>query len=112
MTAPRWHVPFAEIMADVACLPPERRFTVPLRHGTMSVEVYAPLGEDRQSPHSQDELYIVISGTAEFVKAGTRIAVQPQDLLFVEAGVEHRFVDFSADFATWVVFWGPEGGER
>ena len=23
----------------------------------------------------------------------------------------HRFVDFSDDFGTWVVFWGPEGGE-
>lgn len=111
MSAPRWHVPLAEIMAEVAKLPPDKRFTVPLAHGTMSVEVYAPLGEDNQSPHSQDELYIVIAGSADFVKGAARIAVQPQDLLFVEAGVEHRFENFSDDFATWVVFWGPEGGE-
>jgi mannose-6-phosphate isomerase-like protein (cupin superfamily) len=111
MTSPRWHVPLAEIMAEIAALPSDVRFTVPIRHGTMSVEVYAPLGEDRQSPHSQDELYIVISGSAEFVKNGERIAVKPQDLLFVEAGVEHRFEALSEDFSTWVVFWGPQGGE-
>jgi len=29
----------------------------------------------------------------------------------VAAGVEHRFEDFSADFAVWRVFYGVEGGE-
>jgi mannose-6-phosphate isomerase-like protein (cupin superfamily) len=111
MTLPRWYVPLAEIMAEIAKLSADVRFTVPIRHGTMSVEVYAPLGEDKQTPHSQDELYIVINGRAEFVKNGERIAVAPQDLLFVEAGAEHRFEALSEDFATWVVFWGPEGGE-
>jgi len=32
-------------------------------------------------------------------------------VIFVEAGVEHRFEDFTDDFETWVVFWGPQGGE-
>ena len=27
------------------------------------------------------------------------------------AGVEHRFENFSDDFAVWVFFYGPEGGE-
>jgi hypothetical protein len=31
---------------------------------------------------------------------------------FVAAGVPHRFESCSDDFATWVVFWGPKGGER
>lgn len=26
-------------------------------------------------------------------------------------GYVHRFVEFSDDLATWVVFWGPPGGE-
>lgn len=111
MTDLRWHVPLAEIMAALAEMPADQRFVVPLRHGTMSVEVYAPLGEDRQSPHSQDELYIVISGTAQFVRGEERVAVEPQDLLFVPAGQVHRFEAFSANFATWVIFWGPDGGE-
>jgi hypothetical protein len=31
--------------------------------------------------------------------------------LFAPAGLVHRFEEFSDDFATWVVFWGPKGGE-
>jgi hypothetical protein len=30
----------------------------------------------------------------------------------VPARVAHRFEEFTPDFATWVVFWGPPGGER
>ena len=41
-----------------------------------------------------------------------RISFAPGTVIFVPAAIEHRFVDFSDDFATWVVFWGPEGGER
>jgi hypothetical protein len=32
-------------------------------------------------------------------------------VLFVPAGHEHRFEDFTPDFATWVIFYGPDGGE-
>jgi len=32
------------------------------------------------------------------------------DFLFVSAGVEHRFEEFSKDFKTWVIFFGPKGG--
>jgi len=34
------------------------------------------------------------------------------DVLFVAAGVEHRFLNISDDFSAWVVFWGPKGGEQ
>ncbi|WP_371315724.1 cupin domain-containing protein [Granulicella sp. L46] len=33
------------------------------------------------------------------------------DVLFVPANALHRFVEFSDDFVTWAVFWGPDGGE-
>jgi mannose-6-phosphate isomerase-like protein (cupin superfamily) len=36
----------------------------------------------------------------------------PGDLLFVRAGVEHRFEEFSDDLAVWVSFYGPDGGEQ
>ncbi|HEY0106857.1 MAG TPA: cupin domain-containing protein, partial [Rhizomicrobium sp.] len=61
--------------------------------------------------HQQDELYVVASGSGTFVKNGDRRTFGPLDVLFVEAGAEHRFEDFSADFAAWVIFWGPDGGE-
>jgi mannose-6-phosphate isomerase-like protein (cupin superfamily) len=47
-----------------------------------------------------------------FVIGDTRKPFVPGEVLFVPAGVVHRFEDFSDDFATWVFFYGPEGGER
>jgi GNAT superfamily N-acetyltransferase len=46
-------------------------FVDALRHGTMSLEIFAPRGIDRQSPHEQDELYIVVTGEARFNQAET-----------------------------------------
>ena len=39
------------------------------------------------------------------------VALEGLLMASVAAGAVHRFVDFSDDFQTWVVFWGPEGGE-
>jgi len=83
-----------------------------LRHGSLQVKVYSPVGSDLQSPHSRDEGYVVMRGTGIFVSDAGRDSVEPGDLLFAPAGVAHRFEDFSEDFAVWVFFYGPEGGER
>jgi mannose-6-phosphate isomerase-like protein (cupin superfamily) len=45
------------------------------------------------------------------VRGDERVPFEPGDALFVAAGVEHRFEGFSEDFGTWVMFYGPEGGE-
>lgn len=89
-----------------------KRFWTGLRHGSMTVELFMPEGRDTQTPHEQDELYFVITGTGTFSREGEMRPVREGDVIFVEAGVEHRFESFSEDFATWVVFWGPKGGER
>jgi mannose-6-phosphate isomerase-like protein (cupin superfamily) len=87
------------------------RYHYPLHHGTMKIGVYAPRSQDLQSPHTRDELYIVARGEGEFVKNGVRRRFKANDAIFVEAHANHCFENFSEDFATWVVFWGPEGGE-
>ena len=91
--------------------PDGETFCRALAHGSMSVEIYAPVGTDPQTPHEQDELYIVHAGRAVFALGGERHAVVPGTVFFVPAGVEHRFVEFTPDFSAWVVFWGPVGGE-
>jgi len=91
--------------------PAAMRFAYVLKHGTMKLGLYAQTDQDRQQPHAQDELYVVVSGSAEFIKADQRVACAAGDALFVEAGVAHRFEGMSPDFALWVVFWGPDGGE-
>ena len=75
------------------------------------MELYAPRGTDPQQPHTRDEAYVVARGTGTFWDGATRRPVAPGDFLFVAAGVPHRFEDFSDDFAVWVLFYGPEGGE-
>ena len=82
-----------------------------LAHGSVLVEYYAPRGVDTQKPHTRDELYFVISGTGWFVNGPERRHFGPGNAIFVPAGEDHRFEEFSDDFAVWVVFYGPEGGE-
>lgn len=100
-----------ELLAQIEKLPEHSRFHYPLRHGSMKVGIYAPVGVDDQNPHTQDELYIIISGNGVFEQEGTSTPFAPGDVLFVKAGIAHRFTQFSEDFKTWVIFWGPEGGE-
>ncbi|MEA2754194.1 MAG: hypothetical protein QOJ54_483 [Aliidongia sp.] len=74
-------------------------------HG--DIGLYRPSGIDSQSPHQRDEAYIVASGTGTFVCGDTVTICGPGDVLYVPAQVEHRFENFSDDFAVWVVFFGP-----
>jgi mannose-6-phosphate isomerase-like protein (cupin superfamily) len=104
---------FAFPAAEASRLPsePGRLSAQVFAHGSMELRWYAPRGQDAQAPHTRDEVYAVVSGTGWFACAGRRARFGPGDMLFAPAGAEHRFEDFSSDFATWVVFYGPEGGE-
>lgn len=97
--------------APSAHWPDGERYALAFSHGTMSVGYYAPAGADPQQPHKRDELYLIHAGTGSIFIAGERHAFTAGDVFFVAAGAEHRFEHFSADFGTWVVFWGPTGGE-
>jgi mannose-6-phosphate isomerase-like protein (cupin superfamily) len=109
-TSGRWTT--AQVMALIDEHPDAAlRYAEPFAHGSMRLGVYAPRGHDPQQPHDQDELYFVLSGSGTFVHGSERTPFGSGDALFVAAGNEHRFEDFTDDFATWVVFWGPKGGE-
>src|SRR5687767_9523141 len=101
------HLTPAEALARLDAV----EFVELFKHGSLVVEVYRPDGLDKQTPHTRDEIYVVISGTGTFINGDRRHGFGPGDVLFVPAGVEHRFVEFTEDFATWVFFYGPEGGE-
>lgn len=63
-------------------------------------------GSDPQSPHTEDEIYLVTRGTATLWTPSGTAQLGPGDVAFVPAGEEHRFVDIVEDFAAIVVF-GP-----
>ena len=56
-----WRVTLEE--AKDAGIPAGARSALLMRHGSMALRYYAPKGKDEQTPHDQDELYIVASGT-------------------------------------------------
>jgi mannose-6-phosphate isomerase-like protein (cupin superfamily) len=116
-------------VADARTMPNDagRATALMLAHGSMELRWFTPKQLDSQTPHDRDELYIIVSGTGVFMRAveslpfdDTSLPIQgeervrfgPGDALFVAAGTVHRFEEFSEDFATWIVFYGPEGGER
>jgi mannose-6-phosphate isomerase-like protein (cupin superfamily) len=82
------------------------------QHGSLLLKLFAPRGIDPQPPHTRDEIYVVAKGQGWFVNGEVRHPFGTGDVLFVPAGVSHRFEDFSDDLALWVVFYGPEGGEK
>ncbi len=108
MTDGAW-IPYKKALAAI---PTTDRYAELIRHGTMSAGLYAPHQSDDQEPHDQDEVYVVIDGSGFFRIGEERQPFGPGDLLFVPAGVEHRFEDFTPNFSTWAVFYGSEGGER
>ena len=61
-------------------------------------------GEDRQSPHAQDELYVVLEGDAMFAVDGDDVTVTKGSVIFVPAGMEHRFYDIERDLKVLVLF--------
>ena len=91
--------------------PAGERYVELFAHGTLSVELYAPRGHDPQQPHTRDEVYVVGQGSGQFLNGDERHPFGPGDLLFVPAGVTHRFESFTDDLVVWVIFYGPEGGE-
>ncbi|HKY32910.1 MAG TPA: cupin domain-containing protein [Candidatus Polarisedimenticolia bacterium] len=89
-----------------------QRFLEVFRHGTLQVEIYAPVGTDPQTPHARDEVYVVVEGSGTYVTDAGRQQVGRGDFLFAAAGAPHRFEDFTPGFTVWVLFYGREGGEH
>ena len=77
-----------------------------LRVPDMSVGTYSiPIGgSDGQSPHTEDEIYVVTAGRATIEAGHERIQVGPGSVIFVPAFEVHRFTDITEDLALLVVF--------
>lgn len=65
--------------------------------------------KDPQQPHTEDEVYYVISGRGQIHVAGEDRAVQPGTMVFVAAHDEHYFHSIEEDLDLLVFFAPPEG---
>jgi len=68
-------------------------------------------GVDDQSPHTEDEIYVVTAGRARLVTDSGEADLGPGDVVYVPARESHRFVDVTEDLALLVSF-GPAYGSR
>lgn len=66
---------------------------------------------DDQSPHAEDEIYLVVRGAARLRVGEEETPVGPGSIAYVPALVVHRFVDITSDLAV-VVVWSPPRGSR
>ena len=84
------------------------QYTEHLRVPALSVGTYSiPAGgTDDQSPHAEDEVYVVMSGHGSFTAGGRTVEAGPGSTLFVPAGEDHRFHDVTEDMAV-LVFFAP-----
>jgi mannose-6-phosphate isomerase-like protein (cupin superfamily) len=80
------------------------------QHGDANVLLFVPTDQDTQVKHERDEIYVIQSGQGIFKRGDETVRFVAGDLLFVPAGVEHRFASFSGEFKAWVLFFGPQGG--
>ena len=103
--------PLPAARRNVTIVNGKRRASVAER-GTLRLLCSLPLRPNEQSPHEQDELYVVVQGSGVLFHDGKRDAFSAGDAMFIAAGVEHRFEDFTDDLAVWVIFYGPTGGEQ
>jgi mannose-6-phosphate isomerase-like protein (cupin superfamily) len=83
-----------------------KEFILLFQHGILELELYKPHLVDKQTPHDRDEVYIIATGEAAFELEGEQTMVKTGDFLFVPAYAAHKFVEFSEDFSTWVLFFG------
>jgi|SRR5271167_1184074 len=98
--------------AEKLCEQSGKRYLEFLRVPAMSAGVYVlPAGSsDPQSPHQEDEMYYVVRGRARVRAGSEEQAVREGSVIFVAAGVEHRFFDITEELVV-LVFFAPAESE-
>jgi quercetin dioxygenase-like cupin family protein len=85
-----------------------QRYLEFLRETSLSMGLYVlPAGgTDTQEPHSEDEVYYVVSGRGRFASEGDDHAVQAGSIIYVAAHAEHRFHSIEEELQI-LVFFAP-----
>ncbi|WP_380675866.1 cupin domain-containing protein [Salinigranum sp. GCM10025319] len=82
-----------------------------LRRDSLSLELYRleAGATDPQEPHTEDEVYYVVSGVAKIRIGDETHPVEAGDVVFVEREVDHSFFDIREDLVTLIFFAPPYG---
>jgi mannose-6-phosphate isomerase-like protein (cupin superfamily) len=78
---------------------------------SLGLYVLAPGQPDLQQPHTEDEAYYVVAGSGRITVGDDVRDVRVGSIVFVAAGVPHRFHDITEELTLLVAF-GPAEGSR
>ena len=76
---------------------------------SLTIAFWPAGGVDDQMPHTEDEVYFIASGRGRLRVGGEDRAVEAGSVVYVAAGVEHRFYAIEEDLKV-LVFWSPPRG--
>ncbi|WP_319557780.1 cupin domain-containing protein [Thiomicrorhabdus sp.] len=71
--------------------------------GRVRVDFYKPGEVDEMKKNKHDTLFFVTSGDGYVFNNGKQHPVEKGEVVFVKAGKDHKFFNFSLDFTTWIV---------
>ena len=85
-----------------------------LRTDAVSLEVmsFEPGDEDPMHAHGEDEIYHVDAGSATINVEGEHVAVSAGDVVHLEPGTEHQFLDFEDKLVMTVVYAPAKGSSE
>ena len=98
------HVQTAELLEEIP--DDESAHLEVLEEDSMTVEVGRyPAGESAaKNPHTEDEIYVIISGSGTARVGDETYSIEAGDVVFVEQGTEHDFFDIEEDITALIVF--------
>jgi mannose-6-phosphate isomerase-like protein (cupin superfamily) len=85
---------------------PNPEYLISFNNGDCLIEYWTPRSQDDQKPHDRDEIYVIVAGNSKFEMGDEKRSVKAGDLIFVPAGMPHRFFEFSDELAMWIAFFG------
>ncbi len=79
-----------------------------LEGATVEVGRYAAGEDTPKNPHTEDEIYQIVSGAGKIRVGDETHAVGPGDVVYVERGLEHDFFDIDEEIVALITFLSTE----
>ena len=100
------HISTAELIDQLE--QDETNYVEVLNEESLSVEMARYPNPEPKTSHRTDELYFIISGSGMVHVGNERYAVTEGDVVYVERGVEHDFLDIDDEITALVIFPNSE----
>ncbi len=102
------HVSTDELITELEENEEDAQFAEVLHTESVTVEIGTYPSSSPKNPHTEDEVYYIISGSG-MIRAGDEIYdVETGDVVFVEQGLEHDFFNIDEEITALTIFVGSD----